>query len=74
MLRSFRAHTRVSKPRRHSGNAQIYKTQPIRARELLQSFSDKMLEAALDVTDKLTEKLFTCLAEDIQAEYRFAGA
>ena len=53
---------------------QIYKTQPIRARELLQSFSDKMLEAALDVTDKLTEKLFTCLAEDIQAEYRFAGA
>ena len=53
---------------------QIYKAQPIRARELLQSFSDKMLEAALDVTDKLTEKLFTCLAEDIQAEYRFAGA
>ena len=52
----------------------VYETQPIHARELLQAFSDKMLQSALDVTDRLIEELFTRLAEDIQAEYRFAGA
>ncbi|MBB6275248.1 C69 family dipeptidase [Porphyromonas circumdentaria] len=52
----------------------VYKTQPIHARELLQAFSDRMLKLALEVTDALIEELFTRLTEDIQAEYRFAGA
>ena len=53
---------------------QIYKSQPIHAKELIQDFSDKILQHALNVTDMLTEELFTHLTEDIQAEYRFAGA
>ena len=52
----------------------VYEPQPIHASELLQAYSDKMLQSALDVTDRLIEELFTRLAEDIQAEYRFAGA
>ena len=53
---------------------QIYRSQPIRAQELIQQFSDKMLLDALDVADRLTEELFTLLAIDTQKEYRFAGA
>ena len=52
----------------------IYKTQPIRAAELVQATSDRLLTRALEVTDWLTEELFTRMAIDIQAEYRFAGA
>ena len=53
---------------------QIYRSQPIRAQELIQQFSDKMLLDALDMADNLTEELFTLLAIDTQNEYRFAGA
>lgn len=53
---------------------QIHETQPIRARELVQEFSDRVLQSALEVTDALIEELFTRLAGDTQAEYRFAGA
>ena len=52
----------------------IYKTQPISAAELVQTTSDRLLMRALEVTDWLTEELFTRMAIDIQAEYRFAGA
>ena len=52
----------------------IYKTQPLRAKELIQEFSEKVMQQALDVTDELIEDLFTRLTIDIQAEYRFAGA
>ena len=52
----------------------VYEAKASHARECLQAFSDKMLQSALDVTDRLIEELFTRLAEDIQAEYRFAGA
>ena len=53
---------------------QIYRSQPIRAQELIQQFSDKMLLDALGMADSLTEELFTLLAIDTQNEYRFAGA
>ena len=52
----------------------IYKTQPLRAQDLLQAFSDQILRSALDITDELIETLFTRLTEDIQAEYEFHGA
>ena len=52
----------------------IYKTQPLRARDMLQEFSDKILNHALEVADRLQEELFTRLCKDIQAEYLFHGA
>ncbi len=52
----------------------IYKHQPLKAKELIQNFADKTMRKALDVTDELIEKLFTMLAVDIQAEYPFSGA
>jgi len=52
----------------------IYKTNPDAAQELLQIFSDTVLEEALDLADTLTEKLFTKLCEKIQRDYLFHGA
>ena len=52
----------------------IYKTQPLHAKDLLQAFSDKVLTDALEVADRLQEKLFTQMTKDIQQEYLFHGA
>ena len=52
----------------------IYKTQPLHAQDMLQAFSDKILNSALDLADCLQEKLFTLMTQDIQQEYLFHGA
>ena len=52
----------------------IYKTQPLHAQDLLQAFSDKILNSALDLADRLQEKLFTLMTQDIQQKYLFHGA
>ncbi len=52
----------------------IYKTQPLHAKDMLQAFSDKILNNALDLADRLQEKLFTLMTQDIQQEYLFHGA
>ena len=52
----------------------IYKTQPLHAKDMLQAFSDKILNSALDLADRLQEKLFTLMTQDIQQEYLFHGA
>lgn len=52
----------------------IYKTQPLHAQDLLQAFSDKILNSALELADRLQEKLFTLMTQDIQQEYLFHGA
>lgn len=52
----------------------IYKTQPLHAQDMLQEFSDKILNSALDLADRLQEKLFTLMTQDIQKEYLFHGA
>lgn len=52
----------------------IYKDQPMKAQDLLQAFSDKVLNEALNVADALIEELFTRLTADIQQEYLFHGA
>ena len=52
----------------------IYKTQPLHAQDMLQAFSDKILNSALDLADRLQEKLFTLMTQDIQQEYLFHGA
>lgn len=53
---------------------QIANNQPIKAKELIQAFSEKTMQSAMDLADKLTNELFTLLTIDIQAEYKFAGA
>ena len=52
----------------------IYKTQPLHTKDMLQAFSDKILNSALDLADRLQEKLFTLMTQDIQQEYLFHGA
>ena len=52
----------------------ICKTQPLHAQDLLQAFSDKILNSALDLADRLQEQLFTLMTQDIQQEYLFHGA
>ncbi len=53
---------------------QIIDKQPLKANDLIQAFSKKTMQSAMDLADKLTNELFTELTRDIQAEYRFAGA
>lgn len=52
----------------------IYEKRPLAAQDLLQSFSDRILTHILEVTDELTEHLFTLLARDQTANYEFHGA
>ena len=44
------------------------------AQDMLQQFSDDILNRALEVADKLTLELFTRLTEDTMKEYMFHGA
>ena len=52
----------------------IFNTEPMKAQDMLQQFSDDLLNKALKVADGLTEELFTRLTQDIQKEYLFHGA
>ena len=54
--------------------AKLYKESPIKAQDLLQHFSDGVLNHAIEVADELVEELFTRLTEKIQKEYLFHGA
>lgn len=53
---------------------ELYKTAPLKAHDLLQHFSDKLLNHALDVARELQNELFTRLTADTQKEYLFHGA
>ncbi len=52
----------------------LYKKEPMKALDLLQDFSDSILNHALEVADDLVNELFTRLTYDIQQEYMFHGA
>lgn len=52
----------------------LYKDFPMKAQDLLQQFSDDILNHALEVADALLERIFTVLTADIQQEYLFHGA
>lgn len=52
----------------------IYKEKPYQAKEMLQSFQEKLMQMTLDVSKELTNELFTELTRDIQSNYLFAGA
>ena len=53
---------------------EIYKENPMQAQDMLQKFSDSLLNHALEVADGLVKELFTRMTKDIQAEYLFHGA
>jgi dipeptidase len=52
----------------------LYLTEPMKAKDMLQKFSDTLLTHALTVADKLTNEIFTRLTQDVQKEYLFHGA
>ena len=70
----FEAETDQRQREMEEEDLRIYKTQPFHAQDLLQAFSDKILNSALDLADRLQEKLFTLMTQDIQQEYLFHGA
>ena len=71
---NFEAETNQRQREMEEEYLRIYKTQPLHAQDLLQAFSDKILNSALDLADRLQEKLFTLMTQDIQQEYLFHGA
>ncbi len=52
----------------------LVKKQRFKANDLIQEFSRRTMQSAMDLADTLTNKLFTQLTIDIQKEYKFAGA
>ncbi len=52
----------------------ICKSRPMEAMDMLQQFSDQILNHALQVADDLADELFTRMTDDIQKEYLFHGA
>ncbi len=52
----------------------LYKESPMKAQDLLQQFSDRLLNHAIEVADDLVDELFTRLTAKIQKEYLFHGA
>lgn len=70
----FEAETNQRQREMEEEYLRIYKTQPLHAQDMLQAFSDKILNSALDLADRLQEKLFTLMTQDIQKEYLFHGA
>jgi dipeptidase len=53
---------------------EICKDRPMEALDMLQQFSDDILNRALQVADELVDELFTRMTADIQREYLFHGA
>ena len=53
---------------------ELYKDKPMEAADLLQNFSDQLLNHALEVADQLTLELFTRLTQDTMKNYMFHGA
>ena len=53
---------------------EIYQEKPMEAQDMLQQFSDSMLNRALEVADELTLELFTRMTKDTMDEYMFHGA
>ena len=70
----FEAETDQRQKEMEAKYLKIYKEQPMKAQDLLQAFSDRVLTEALDLADALIEELFTRLTADIQQEYLFHGA
>lgn len=70
----FEAETDLRQKEMEVEYMKLYKNQPMKAQDLLQDFSDDILNKALEVADSLTEELFTRLTVDIQKEYLFHGA
>ena len=51
-----------------------YKKEPSKANNLLQVFNKDVMQEALNITDKLTEDLFTRMTNNIESVYKFHGA
>ncbi|MBS9778183.1 MAG: C69 family dipeptidase [Gammaproteobacteria bacterium] len=53
---------------------QLCAHQPLKAKRLIQQFSEETMQSAMDLADELTNELFTQMTFDIQKEYKFSGA
>lgn len=52
----------------------LYKTEPEKARTLLQNFEDNTMQEALTLTDTLTNQVFTKMTHATDMKYHFEGA
>ncbi|EJC7272790.1 C69 family dipeptidase, partial [Salmonella enterica] len=52
----------------------LYKSEPKKAQELLQTFEDKTMQDALNLTDSLTNQVFSKMTHATDMKYHFEGA
>ncbi|MGL5798978.1 MAG: C69 family dipeptidase, partial [Plesiomonas sp.] len=72
--KAFEEQTAVQQQNMEKEYLKLYKTKPAEAQQLLQKFEDKTMQAALDLTDKLTNQIFTKMTGDTDMKYHFEGA
>ena len=70
----FEAETDQRQKEMEAEYLKLYQQQPMKAQDMLQDFSDGILNKALKVADQLTEELFTRMAANTQKTYLFHGA
>jgi dipeptidase len=70
----FEAETDQRQKEMEAEYLKLYQQQPMKAQDMLQDFSDGILNKALEVADQLTEELFTRMAANTQKTYLFHGA
>ena len=51
-----------------------YEKDPEQAKKLIQDLENEVIKEALDLTDELTNKIFTDLTHDTDMKYHFEGA
>ena len=52
----------------------LHKESPEKATQMLQEWSDAVLNKALHRAEELIEELFTLVTADVEIKYKFAGA
>lgn len=72
--KAFEEQTAVQQAAMDQEYLKLYKTEPAKAQQVLQKFEDKTMQAALDLTDKLTNQVFTKMTHDTDMKYHFEGA
>ncbi|KAB7678234.1 C69 family dipeptidase [Plesiomonas shigelloides] len=72
--KAFEEQTAVQQAAMEQEYLKLYKTEPAKAQQVLQKFEDKTMQAALDLTDKLTNQVFTKMTHDTDMKYHFEGA
>jgi dipeptidase len=71
---TFEAHTTELQKKMEDQYMATYKTDPEKAKQLIQDFENQMTADALKLAESLTNEILTGMTNDIDNKYHFEGA